>query len=500
MTFSHPIVEPHHSNLASGSVINDDLDMETAALIAKLALDDLAEVLGCRKGKARADSLPSDEEIAHRLQTEQYNEWLSIVEDAKFAKSIGDALVTDAAYLDVLTTAEEAAAEDRIAAELLSRGEALPVPKSCQTRLEHPAFVMDPVFIATPEMAAVRSDHAGIDASDNPIVKNGLLDDEEESIEGDSDDLMQNSGFSTPRPNTVGKRSVAGPSADRNKRVHCAICHDSFRCYETLNTPCGHYYCRGCLVELVEASTRDESLFPLRCCQDPIPIANVIPALSLKLRTLFQRKQAEFSILSKDRLYCSNPTCSTFLGSSEDRLSLSGIECPNCHVNTCPECKELAHPGEGCGVSASNEALQALVKSKGWQTCPGCHAVVELDHGCYHMTCRCRTEFCYLCAARWKNCECDQWDDARLVTAAQQRVENEVGQAAAQRMAPAVFAERVEQRIATLRDNHHCERHSWRYRQGGGRCEECHFVLPTYLLICRGCSLLACVRCTRNRL
>jgi len=123
--------------------------METAALIAKLALDDLADILGYRKGKGRADSLPSDEEIAHHLQTEYYNEWLSIAEDAKFAKSIDDALVADAAYLDAFIIAEEAAVEDRIAAELLSHGEALPVPKSCQMRLEDPAFVMDPVFITT---------------------------------------------------------------------------------------------------------------------------------------------------------------------------------------------------------------------------------------------------------------------------------------------------------------------------------------------------------------
>ena len=124
--------------------MNDELDAETAALIAKLALDDLAEVLGSRKGKARADSSPSDEEIAFQLQSAQYTEFLSIAEDAKIAKSIGDALVTDAAYLDVFITVEEAAAEDRIAAQLLSRGGALPAPKACQTRLEHPAFRMDP--------------------------------------------------------------------------------------------------------------------------------------------------------------------------------------------------------------------------------------------------------------------------------------------------------------------------------------------------------------------
>jgi hypothetical protein len=155
MSFFHaqgPIIQPiqshhDHSHSASGSAINDELDVETAALIAKLALDDLADVMSSRKGKARADSLPSDDDIAYRLQSEQYDQWLSILTDAKLAKSIESALITDAAYLDAFITAEEAAAEDRIAAERLSRDEVLPVPKSCQTRLEHPNFIMNPELI-----------------------------------------------------------------------------------------------------------------------------------------------------------------------------------------------------------------------------------------------------------------------------------------------------------------------------------------------------------------
>ena len=136
-----------HSHSASGSTINDELDLEMTKLIAKLALDDLADLMSSRKGKCREDSIPPDDEIAYLLQCEQYNQWLSIVEDAKVAKSIDSALVADAAYLDAFITAEEAAAEDRNAAELLSRGGALPLPKICQTRLEHPNFTMNPELV-----------------------------------------------------------------------------------------------------------------------------------------------------------------------------------------------------------------------------------------------------------------------------------------------------------------------------------------------------------------
>ena len=132
-------------------------------------------------------------------------------------------------------------------------------------------------------------------------------------------------------------------------RVNCIICHESCRYFETLKTPA-----TTTIAGLVEGFTRDESLFPLRCCQDLIPVAEVLPTLPLILCSLFQQKNAESSVLTRDRLYCSSHNCSTFLGSSEGRLSFSAIKFPRCLVNTCLRCKESAHSGEGCGVSAFN--------------------------------------------------------------------------------------------------------------------------------------------------
>jgi hypothetical protein len=72
---------------------------------------------------------------------------------------------------------------------------------------------------------------------------------------------------------------------------------------------------------------------------------------------------------------------------------------------------------------------------------------------------------------------------------AQQRLENELGARGVRNTAPAVFQRQVQERVETLRQNHDCVRHSWRYRQGGGRCEECHFNLPQFLLVRRRCFL-----------
>ncbi|PYH85696.1 hypothetical protein BO82DRAFT_165751 [Aspergillus uvarum CBS 121591] len=42
----------------------------------------------------------------------------------------------------------------------------------------------------------------------------------------------------------------------------------------------------------------------------------------------------------------------------------------------------------------------------GWQTCPRCGRLVELDSGCHHMMCLCGVEFCYFCGQVWKTCRC----------------------------------------------------------------------------------------------
>lgn len=90
--------------------------------------------------------------------------------------------------------------------------------------------------------------------------------------------------------------------------------------------------------------------------------------------------------------------------------------------------------------------------------------------------CLCSTQFCYLCAAPWKTCECPQWDENRLVRAAEARVQAEAPRV---RPAPALVERMVEQ----LRVNHECAHRSWCYRPGGGQCQSCYNHLRGYLLV-----------------
>lgn len=103
-----------------------DIDEETALLIAQLSLDDLVELETSRKGKAREDVPPTDEERAFDIQRQLLEEFLRFDQDRRLAQSLDNALDVDQDILAVLCDVERAADDDRRAAEALSRG--LPMP------------------------------------------------------------------------------------------------------------------------------------------------------------------------------------------------------------------------------------------------------------------------------------------------------------------------------------------------------------------------------------
>ena len=118
-------------------------DPETALLIAQLQLEDTLEISKGRKGKGREDQTLSDEELAFRLASEEFVSMKQMYEDYNLAKSLNDAIDQDATILEAHRVMEEAAAADRRAAELLSRGQALPEPTEAQRQLEDRTFQVE---------------------------------------------------------------------------------------------------------------------------------------------------------------------------------------------------------------------------------------------------------------------------------------------------------------------------------------------------------------------
>lgn len=200
---------------------------------------------------------------------------------------------------------------------------------------------------------------------------------------------------------------------------NCVICQDPIFGDEVLAL-CNHFFDIGCITDLFQSAMRDERLYPPRCCHQNIPLPQVRPHLTQAFLAEFELKAQEFGTLK--RVYCAESTCSRFLGPLHDGDSSKIFTCPSpkCTTTTCGKCRgRYKRPTHSCTPDAETEVVLTLSRASGWSRCPGCAQMIELSMGCFHMTCRCKTEFCYLCRALWKTCKCPQWDESRLLAPAQ---------------------------------------------------------------------------------
>ena len=130
---------------------------------------------------------------------------------------------------------------------------------------------------------------------------------------------------------------------------------------------CGHIYCKNCLKTMFDTNVNDEYHFPPRCCRQFVPIDHLQDVLPQETLSLYHRKVEEYS--TPHRLYCSNKTCTQFLGPRQDRAS--HISCSSCKTSTCAHCtagrqdKANVKLGETLPRHTVIAGLQAVVRIRG---------------------------------------------------------------------------------------------------------------------------------------
>ncbi|VUC33395.1 unnamed protein product [Clonostachys rosea] len=274
---------------------------------------------------------------------------------------------------------------------------------------------------------------------------------------------------------------------------HCAACMEAVPHNDLTSSPCEHHYCKGCMINLFESSIKEEALFPPRCCSKPVSFEANKKFLSEDLCFKFEMKAIENS--THDRTYCHGKACSTFIPPfliDRDRAT-----CPKCEAWNCTRCKGFYHSGH-CPDDAETKEILNMAGTNQWQRCYSCHRVVELSTGCYHITCLCNAEFCYVCGSKWKTCECDQFDRHRL----RGRVEDTVGRTVRGHVRHPHDAEmqaQVDQEMTHMIGFHVCGHPSWNVQEGYHLCELCGFALRDYVMGCDQCRVRACDRCRENR-
>ena len=179
-----------------------------------------------------------------------------------------------------------------------------------------------------------------------------------------------------------GDGNAIGYSTDsNNSSVFCCVCNCECSEWQLIRGPCGDGYCKTDIQELFELSIKDESLFPPRCCGQSILLDAARPLLTSEQQLNFEQKSLELNTI--DRVYCFDTMCGKFIPPAA--VDGEKATCSACNKLTCAICKSEGHKGD-CPKDPAYEALMATAAELGFQTCPRCHRLVELNFGCNHMT------------------------------------------------------------------------------------------------------------------
>lgn len=344
------------------------MDPLTLSAIVQIQLEDSQQLVANSKGKQREGTV-TDAELALQMYTEDLMSTNATLSDRKMAQSIALAVLRDGQLIHRAYRQDEQIARDReMAANLQADAPAAPFNINSTSKTSLP---QDSDPWADPELlekaAAIYMYEPSFTTSSSPP---------ELVVDSDSDDA------------TVAESSAWAASRkanDKSKLGHCVACGDDKDFYDVARVPCKnkHEYCRECLAQLFEMSMTDESLFPPRCDNVPIPLSLVRIFLPSDLAMRFDAKYAELS--TKNRVYCHDPKCSTFIPKAAFGEESDVSTCPRCGKTTCAICKAPSHTGD-CPEDTELQQLVDTANTEQWQRCLDCKRVVELETGCNHIT------------------------------------------------------------------------------------------------------------------
>ncbi|KAF7561044.1 hypothetical protein G7046_g3099 [Stylonectria norvegica] len=329
LSFFEPICTPSSLSLGIAMDLSGLNDAELR-LVIQCQREDLRELLSSRKGKEREDDI-LDANAAIDLYKSELAVLESLLSDRRMCVSIADAVVLDGKIIDAAMLAEDRTARDR---QLALKFQSIPVAAQPPTK----------------------NDEAGLD--DDLLTKLAAL------------------YVGCPEDGEPGQPESSGWATRRchPKTSTCISCHEQFAFFDVANCPCSHDYCRECLKALFNASLKDQTLFPPKCCTQPIPLDRVHIFLSAETIGSFKAKKLEFE--TPNPIYCHIPTCSTFVPLQLIKADIA--KCVRCNKTTCCICKGPSHKGD-CPQDEAVQQLERLAVENQWQRCSRCSRIIELD-------------------------------------------------------------------------------------------------------------------------
>lgn len=196
------------------------------------------------------------------------------------------------------------------------------------------------------------------------------------------------------------------------KNEKCIICFEEIKDKFTLH--CGDFFCRECVINLIQESLKNISLFDkIKCpkCQDQINESQIKFLLNDEYLEKYNKMKMRIEGLrNKDNAPCPYPDCEGF--AIKEKEINDTLECQNGHI-FCNKCFEIVdkkyrlepknkHECEDKYIETNNY----LSSNKNIRRCPQCNTWIKRDPGgCNYFRCSniwCRFEFCWICGKKYE--------------------------------------------------------------------------------------------------
>lgn len=333
-------------------VLGKDIDPASARLIIELQLEDAERYFASSKGKSRE---PTSEEQAFQMQNEELKAVSQTLLDRRMAESVAAAVRADGQILANCIAQEETAIRDRDIACRWTGGQ-FPVAKETP-RLSQNESELDDENLEKLEILYMSGLQGSFDTN--------TLEPVSEELEGGESSVW------------AAQRAPQRVLPTRG----CISCREETNFANVVRVPCHHEYCHSCIEDLFKASMTDETLFPPKCCRQPISMDIARIFLKPEIVQQYEKKKLEFE--TPNKTYCYNPECAIFIPTAH--VVGETATCPECDSITCTSCKARAHTGD-CLNDPATQQLLAVAQENGWQRCHTCWRMVELEMGCNHIT------------------------------------------------------------------------------------------------------------------
>lgn len=199
----------------------------------------------------------------------------------------------------------------------------------------------------------------------------------------------------------------------------CAVCSETKPVTEfdtIFSQACQHeqrQVCNTCVLDHVKSVLSDRTVTKVSCPEAACDayfefdtIRKILADAATFVNQFEDRLSAEYIERMQNFVWCAH-ACGW--GCQLDVEDGPVFRCRRCKQRTCSVHRVKWHLGMTCEqYDQKLRSDQEEIENQGWlkdhtKQCPGCHAPIEKNLGCDHMTCRhCKHEFCWICGAEWK--------------------------------------------------------------------------------------------------